>query len=318
MSDRPAFRDLPVRDGLPPRSAWGVFGDDDEVGALNLVTPDLVRRAAGLVTAGRVFPLAWRLELPSPPLFGRQAARHTIIDLDPVGTDDRYDSFYPQASSQWDALSHIEHPVHGFYNGFARADITGEVGSRIGIDRWASRGIVGRFVLADLANDRIRRGLSVDYAAKDAFIVDEVEGCLRAEGVVLGEGDILLLRFGWVPWYEGTDQPTREALASTDFFPAPGLAQDVRTAEWLWDAGVVAVIGDNPAVEAQPFDESSEDGFLHYRLVPLLGMAIGELFDLEALARDCAADGRYEGLFVAAPLNKTGGSGSPANAVALK
>jgi kynurenine formamidase len=63
---------------------------------------------------------------------------------------------------------------------------------------------------------------------------------------------------------------------------------------------------------------SSVDTFLHFRLIGLLGIAIGELFDLDALADNCARDGVYEGLFTAAPLNKVGGSGSPANALAIK
>jgi hypothetical protein len=78
------------------------------------------------------------------------------------------------------------------------------------------------------------------------------------------------------------------------------------------------VAADVPAVEALPFDKSRLDGFLHYRLVVLLGMALGELFVLGPLAADCAANRVYEGLFTAAPLNKIGGSGSTANALALK
>jgi hypothetical protein len=66
-----------------------------------------------------------------------------------------------------------------------------------------------------------------------------------------------------------------------------------------------------------PFDMSRADGFLHYRLIPLLGMAVGELFALDALAEHCARTGVYEGLLVAAPIQKVGGVGSPANAVAL-
>jgi hypothetical protein len=66
-----------------------------------------------------------------------------------------------------------------------------------------------------------------------------------------------------------------------------------------------------------PFDLSRADGFLHYRLIPLLGMAVGELFALDALAEHCARTGVYERLLVAAPIQKVGGVGSPANAVAL-
>ncbi len=85
-----------------------------------------------------------------------------------------------------------------------------------------------------------------------------------------------------------------------------------------WDHRVAAVVGDNPGVERYPADPDDLDRYLHYRLITFLGMALGELFALDALADDCAADGVYEGLFTAAPLNKLGGSGSTANALALK
>jgi hypothetical protein len=107
-------------------------------------------------------------------------------------------------------------------------------------------------------------------------------------------------------------------LAATDLFPTPGLANAEETVAWIWNHGLAAVAADNPALEVQPFDEGRVDGFLHYRLIPLLGLAIGELFALDPLAADCAADGVYEGLLTASPLNKLGGCGSPANALAMK
>jgi len=318
MDDRPEFRALPFRPGGPPRSNWGFFGDEDEVGTLNLIKPGMVASAAALVRTGEVYPLNWDLERPSPALFDRKVLKHRIIDLDPVGTEDVYDDFYPQASSQWDALAHIKHPEHGYYNGRQRADITGREGSRNGIDQWARRGIAGRFVLADIESFRAQQGLVMRHNVRDAVSIEEIVACLASVGVSAKVGDILLIRFGWITWYERSDATVRAELASTTFFPGPGLANEARTAEWLWDQGIAAVAADNPALEAQPFDESGEEGYLHYRLIPLLGMAVGELFALDRLAAACAADGRYTGLFVAAPLNKTGGSGSPANAVALR
>src|SRR6476659_5725718 len=98
----PRYRDLPIDPTKPPGSAWGVFGDDDDVGTINLLTPERARRAAALVRKGAVFSLNWDLEKPSPPLFGRGAIRHSIVDFNP-GTDDIYDNFYTQVSSQWDA-----------------------------------------------------------------------------------------------------------------------------------------------------------------------------------------------------------------------
>lgn len=318
MVHRPLFAELPVSAAYPPRSAWGVFGAEDELGTVNLLGAEQARRGAALVRRGSVFSLNWDLELPAPALFGRSVLRHRVIDLDPVGTEDVYDGFYPQASSQWDALAHIKHPQHGFYNGRTRAEITGAPGSRIGIDQWARHGMVGRFVLADVARHRvaIRRPIRQDESVPIG--VDDLEACLAWEGVSLEIGDVLLIRFGWIGWYEEANSKTRAELAATDLFAAPGLAPDVSVAGWLWDRGIAAVAADNPALEVMPFDEASEDGYLHYRLIPLLGMAVGELFALDRLAADCAADGVHEGLFTAAPLNKTGGSGSPANAIAVK
>ena len=64
--------------------------------------------------------------------------------------------------------------------------------------------------------------------------------------------------------------------------------------------------------------ERAPDVFLHIRLLALLGIPIGEMWDLEALAADCAADGRYGFLLTSSPLALRGGVGSPANAIAVK
>jgi kynurenine formamidase len=315
----PAYDELPLDPTKPPRSAWGLFGDDDELGTLNLLTPDRVRHAAGLVRRGAVFSLNWSLEKPDPPLFGRGALRHTIHRYPgDVGTDDHYDGFYPQASSQWDALSHVGHPHHGFYNGCTIAEITGRPGSRNGIDAFARAGIAGRFVLADVERYRRARGRPLQPGTAEVISVEEVEATLAAQGVALATGDILLLRFGWLAWYDALDAAARAALATdSGTLATAGLAPHEATARWLWDRHVAAVAADNPSLEVMPstFDV---DSFLHFRLLGLLGLPIGEMFDLEALAADCAADGVYEGLLTAAPLHKVGGSGSPANALAIK
>lgn len=314
----PRFTDLVGNDRCPAQSAWSIFGDDDQVGTLNFQTDERRRAAVGRVRHGRVHPLNWDVQQPSPALFGRKVLRHRILLLDPAGTEDVYDDFYPQASSQWDALAHIKHPIHGFYNGCSPEQITGKPGSRNGIEHWARRGIAGRFVLADLARWRDRAGRPIRHGQSDPVSVSEIDECLLAQGVELEPGDVLLLRFGWVPWYEQSNERTRRELARTDLFHCPGLANEVRTAEWIWDHQLAAVGGDNPALEVMPFDESRADGFLHYRLIPLLGLAVAEMLFLEGLADDCAADGVYDGLIVSAPMNKTGGSGSPANAVAIR
>ena len=328
----PRYRDLPIDPGKPPHSAWGLFGEGDQLGTLNLLTPERVRRAVALVRKGATFPLNWDIEKPSPPLFDRQPLRHTIVHMG-EGTDDRYDDFYPQASTQWDALSHIGHPEFGFYNGCQREEITGRAGSRNGIDNAARRGIVGRFVLADVDRHRRLRGRPIRCTESDAITVDDVDETLLEQGVALEPGDILLLRFGWITWWEGATQAERDELhlqlpdrsyldgprVLMDEIPSfPGLDRAERTAEWIWDHHLAAVAADSPSVEVMPFDMTRPDGFLHYRLIPLLGVTLGEFWAMDDLGDDCAADGTYEGLLVSAPLNKKGGSGSPANAVAIK
>ncbi len=313
----PAYRDLPVVSGAPAGSAWGVFGEHDEVGTINWLTEEHVRRAASLVRRGAVFPLNWSLDLPKPAILGRESPRHRLIPLG-GGYDDAYDAFYPQASSQWDSLMHVEHPQAGYYNGYREEALSVDGGAHLGIQHWARRGIAGRWVLADVGRHLARRGDPLDCGTRRSVSVDEVEDVLAAQDVTVAGGDILLLRFGWIHWYTGLDEQTRSRLGDGQLFAAPGLAAEERTAEWLWNHQVAVIAADCPALEAMPFDKSSAEGFLHARLIALLGMAIGELFDLERLAEDCARDRVYEGLFTAAPLNKTGGAGSTGNALALK
>jgi kynurenine formamidase len=326
MSPFKRYRDLPTDRTPPHHSAWGFFGDDDQVGTVNWLGPDQVRRAAALVSSGRVFSLNWDLEKPDPPLFNRQPMRHHVIELHP-GADDYYDGFYPQTSSQWDALCHQPHPAHQrYYNGCRQEDITGKPGSRNGIEHWARRGIVGRFILIDVAQYRERAGRPIRHDETDIVTIDDLDATLKAQSTTTEPGDILLIRTGWMKWYEAQTAAKRRILSEAGIaFRAPGLEGEERTAEWLWDRQFSAVASDVPALEAVPMGpwgapnpEETYDHFLHFRIIGLLGMAVGEMFLLDPLAQDCADDRRYTGLFTSAPLNKLGGVGSTANALAIK
>jgi len=98
---------------------------------------------------------------------------------------------------------------------------------------------------------------------------------------------------------------------------APGIGPVDEMAEYLWDLHVAAVAADNTSLEAWP-PGSESGGFLHFKLIPHFGMPIGELWWLEDLGADCAADGVYEFMLTSAPLNVPGGVGSPPNALAIK
>jgi kynurenine formamidase len=313
----PPYSGLPIDARHPPRSAWGVFGEDDSIGTVNLLTAERVRAGVALARRGALFSLNWNLELPEPPVLGRGRLRHTVLNVG-WATDDHYDNFYPQASSQWDALCHVGIPEVGLYNGRDIRHVSGVTGSPNGIEHLARRGIAGRYVLIDVPRSREARGRSYHPASGEAISVDEIELILSAEQVRLEIGDILLIRFGWVGWYETLSETERASLARDPDFLATGLDRSESTAAWLWDHHVAAIAADNPGLESNPIDSSNVDGFLHFRLIPLLGILIGELFALDELAADSVQDRVFEGFFTAAPLNKVGGSGSPANALAIK
>jgi len=96
---------------------------------------------------------------------------------------------------------------------------------------------------------------------------------------------------------------------------SPGLDGMRETAEWMWDHRITFFAGDNIALEALP---PVPRNFQHRRMIPLFGMPIGEFWNFEDLAADCARDGQYEVLLVSKPLNLPRGLGSPINALAFK
>jgi kynurenine formamidase len=313
----PTFAELPRRPDAPDGSSWGVFGDDDEHGTLNFLGPEQVVAAASLIRTGKVFPLNWDAGLPSPALFHRHNFRHELFNL-PTGpgitVDDYVDGFYLQGSSQWDALRHFGDAEHGFYNGATLEEVTAPNG-RLGIERMARRGIAGRGVLLDVA-----RFLEAEKTPFDPFDFvpigpDVLRRTAEAQEVELRAGDVLLIRTGWVEAYAGLDEAARTAFDSG----APGSAglHGGEIPGFLWDNRIAAVAADNPALEAcRPGTGADLD--LHVALIARLGMPVGELWDLGALAEDCAADRRYDMFLTSAPLNLSGGAGSPPNALAVK
>ncbi len=314
----PSYDELPVRPGAPAGAAWGVFGDDDEVGTINLLTPERVIAASSSIRSGKVFSLNLPINIPDPPLFTRGKHSHTVKifpNLDFV-LDDYLDNFYPQASSQWDALAHVKHPVHGAYNGIPDREITGRGGMRLGIDNLARRGIAGRGVLADVARYYDRVGKSINFTKAESIPLEDVQATLEDEGVTLQAGDILLIRIGWTKFYLSASDEIKAELAKETV--TPGIEGSDRTARWLWENHLAAVASDSPALEALPKGPGNEAEFLHFHMLAFFGMPIGEMWNLEGLADECAADGDYDFFLTSAPLNIPGGVGSPPNALAIK
>jgi len=326
MTSLPAYSDLPKRNGLP--ASWGLFGSGgpDYFGCLNLLTPEKLVAAARLVERGAVFALNWSADLPNPPLFGRSGYRHEVLDLS-AGHDDVLHGWNTQSSSQWDGFRHIRNVPNGFYDGVADEDH--------GVHHWARRGIAGRALLCDIGRWRAAQGRTLRYDESDVIEPDEILAALDAQGSPLEAGDVLLMRTGWTEWYEtSADESVRKAISTRATLKAPGLPSGERTAEFLWDLHIAAIGADNPSVEVWPpgtgtdpeqvaelrsnHPERMHELFAHSLLLPMLGIPLGEMWDLSSLAADCAVDGRYACFFVSAPLNVPHGVATPPNALAIK
>jgi kynurenine formamidase len=315
---------LPSYADLPPapqggRSAWGLFGPEDSLGLVNLMTPERIAAGARLVRTGQVFPLDLPLGSIAPALAAsRGVPRHQVLHrAGTIGFDDVYDNFYPQTSSQWDSLAHVGYAPDEMYNGATEDDVLS--GRRNTIDHWARHGMAGRAVVLDVERAMRAAGRHYHPGESIAMGVEELELARRQAGVEFTAGDTLLLRTGFAAWYLEQPQGVRDRMHGS--FAAPGIEQSEAVCEYLWNSHAAAIGSDTFAVEVWPPDRSPQapaTGFLHRILIGQFGMALGELWWLADLADDCAADGVYEAFFVSAPLNAPGGIGSTANAVAIK
>ena len=317
MTNLPSFDELPIKADAPPHSAWRVFGDDDQIGTINLLTPERVAAAARLVKSGQIFPMNWDLELPHPPLFARSVLQHSIRSRRKNIFDDVYDNFNTQSSSQWDGLTHFGHPVHGFYNGVQAEQITGQPGTRNGIEHWARRGIAGRGVLIDYPKFAAAHGIQFAPNKRSEISAEQLSAAAKWQKLEFQTGDILILRTGWIEWYLTLNFEERTQLAQVGALEIGGLRQGEDSLRFLWDNHFAAIATDNPDFEAYPASEEN-GGMMHSTIIGLWGMPIGEMFNLDPLAKACAEDGSYEFLFTSAPLNKLGGVASPPNALAIK
>lgn len=324
---RPAYDDLAA--AQPPYSSWDVFGRDDELGTVNLLTPSRVAAAARLVRTGERFGLDYPVNAFAPyPTGTRPDTEHHVFANNEFHRDDWLDSFYLQSTSQLDALRHIGHPAHGFYNGLPAEQNTGE-STRLGIHRWAEPGIAGRGVLLDVSRFFAATGRPYDVETTVLLEPDTLDAIAAHQNVEWHGGDILLLHTGWAANYVAKSAAERVEFNTRN--KSPGLAQREAVVRWLWDHEIAVVASDTPAVEADPVLDSDfrvpgerppdrgvdHSGMLHRPLIALLGMALGELWKLDELADHCARTGRHDFFLTCKPLNIVGGVGSPPNALAI-
>ncbi len=308
-------------------SNWGRWGPDDELGTLNFITAEIVRDAATLVRRGVTFSLAVPYD-ENGPQSGRGARFNPIHLMSRDGADVAAGTFVRdfrggvdtqsrglddivimplQCGTQWDALSHIVHDDR-LYNGYPASSVTSRGAMRNDIAA-ASGSLIGRGVLVDIARWKQKPWLDPG----EVITGDDLEACVTSQAVDVRSGDVLFLRTGRIARMraEGT-------WGDYDDVTAPCAGLGVESLDWIHTRQIAAVAADNLGVEVLPSQVAGVFVPLHTVLIVYMGMPLGEIFDLEALAADCAEDRVYEFLFVGPPLPFTRAVGSPVNPIALK
>ncbi|MBY3307705.1 cyclase family protein [Rhizobium laguerreae] len=301
-------------------SNWGRWGDDDQIGTLNNISPEAIVDAARLVRKGKVFALGLSLKEPiQSGLFGgRWNPIHTMLA---TGTDavlGNQDEPAPylryaddainmpcQASTQWDALCHI-FMGDKMYNGFDASLVDVRGAKKNGIEHVRDK-MVGRGVLLDVARYKQVESLEDGYAISR----EDLDGCAASQGVEIRKGDFVIVRTGHQERCLAKGDWTGYAGGS-----APGFGFE--TCYWLKEKDVAAICSDTWGCEVRPNETNEANQPWHWVVIPAIGISMGEIFYLKELAQDCAEDKVYEFFFSAPPLHLPGGAGSPINPQAIK
>lgn len=328
----------------PEGSNWGDFGADDQLGRMNLLTPEKVRQGVAEVKEGRSFCLSLPLHLPGgnavnpkrhPPVLGPVYEKGTLyynflwkhhLEGSRDITSDEVMTLYSQYSTQWDSFAHVgmlfdadgdgeAEPV--YYNGYRAYEHvggppdSGDLGAKaLGIENMASTGVQGRAVLVDLHAHFGDERVAVGY--------DTLMSVFDQDGIVVEPGDMFLFHTGWDDLILGMGgNPDAEKLhasgAVLDGF-------DPKLLQWITDSGVSIIASDNMGVEDSRGFGETQDGPsrlpLHRHCLFRLGIHLGELWYLSELAAALRQRKRYRFLLTAPPLRMPGAVGSPVTPVA--
>jgi hypothetical protein len=323
----------------PDGSTWGDFGPDDELGRLNLITPEKVRQAAREIQDGLSFCLSLPLDLPGgrgdrhgPQLFptgeGCCNMNRPLASRFPGSTgvicDDAVELCL-QASTQWDGFSHygVAFDADGdgqaevvYYNGWRAGEhIRGvEQGPRtgafrLGIETFAVKAIQSRGVMLDFERAFGPERRRVRF--------EDLQALIRSQNVEIARGDILCLHTGMGRAL--VELNGREDLPLLRTLGAELDGSDPRLLDWIAESQVSAIVADNFAVEAlQKVAPASPAPILplHEHCLFRLGVPLGELWWLTPLAAALAERGRHHFMLTAPPLRLPRAVASPATPVA--
>jgi kynurenine formamidase len=287
-------------------SNWGRWGKEDERGTVNLITPECVVAASQLIKRGAIFDLGIPFDGSGPQPGGGRI--NPVRLMSETGAQQNFPGafhyaddyvFMPlQSASQWDGLAHVYYDDQ-LYNGFPASDVGPYGALHCSIDKMA-KGIVGRGVLLDIP--RLR---GVDWLEPgDAITSDELD----ATGVTVEEGDIVLV-------HTGRDR-RRDRRGAWNTYVEGLAGLDAECARWLYEKDP-AVLGADGVSDVMPGSDPEWPIPIHMCALVGMGIHLLDNLRLDLLADACAERGRWEFLFVVAPLQIGGGTGSPVNPVAI-
>jgi len=301
---------------------WGRWGDDDQIGTLNHVSAQDIVAAASLVKRGAVFAMGIPLDATGPQtgLFGgRWNPIHTMLATGADAMAGRFEqipgrnlryaddalNMPVQAATHWDSLGHIFLDDQ-MYNGHHVRNVDSGGVHQLGIEHTRAK-MVGRGVLLDVARHQGLDWLPDGYGISNA----ELDATASAQNVTIQRGDFVIVRTGQMERCRA--ERAWGGYAGGD---APGVKFE--NCYWCQDHQIAAICSDTWGVEVRPNETQEAQQPWHWVVIPAIGLTMGEMFDLAALAADCADDHVYEFFFSGPPLVITGGTGSPINPLAIK
>jgi kynurenine formamidase len=308
--DRPAdMSEAEFRALFQAVSTWGRWGEEDERGALNEVTPDLIVAAVRLVRTGQTVTLSLPLNThgglhnPEPAIHSMTLSHDVDIGSgtvrlakDFIGVD-----YHNDSHSHIDALCHVAFEG-ALYNGRSSASFD-EQGATVDTIEAVKDGLVGRGVLLDVPR---LRGVSW-LEPGDHVFPEDLEEAERDQGVKVGAGDILLIRTGHTRRLEELG-PWETAKAKAGLHPS--------AARFLAERRIAA-LGSDANSDTAP---SATEGIafpIHTLTLNAMGVHLLDYLQLEDLVGVCEREERWEFLFVGVPLRIVGGTGSPLNPLAI-
>ncbi|MFJ5730937.1 cyclase family protein [Streptomyces paradoxus] len=302
-------------------SNWGRWGEDDVLGTLNFLDAAKRREGAALVRRGVSFSLSQRFDMNGPQKGWRRRTNpvHTMLDTGTdaalgnqgfphgIGGADDVITMPLQCSTQWDGLGHIFDHGKAWNGRDAAKTVTSDGDLVTGIEHMAPY-VAGRGVLLDVG--RVIGDERGELPDGFAITEEHLTATAEAHGVAVARGDIVVVRTGRLT------RARREGWGDYAGGDSPGLS--FTTAGWLHASEIAAIATDTWGFEVRPNEFDGAFQPLHQVVIPNMGLLIGEMWDPDALADDCACDGVYEFWLTAAPLPITGAVGSPVNPVAVK